>query len=138
MEKHSAIIFDLDNTILYHTNRNPFNWNDLSGDKPIVSICNLIYDLMFTGNSVIFVTGRPESVRPQTEQWLRDNNIEYTELYMKQGDPYGKAVTSKLSNLRLIREKYNVTLAFDDDFKCADMYVEEGIITLQPLNYKVK
>jgi len=138
MEKHSAIIFDLDNTILYHTNRNPFNWNDLSGDKPIVSICNLIYDLMFTGNSVIFVTGRPESVRPQTEQWLRDNNIEYTELYMKQGDPYGKAVTSKLSNLRLIREKYNVTLAFDDDSKCADMYVEEGIITLQPLNYKVK
>ena len=31
-----AVIFDIDNTILYHTNRSPYNWSDLSGDKLIV------------------------------------------------------------------------------------------------------
>jgi hypothetical protein len=57
---------------------------------------------------------------------------------MKQGDPYSKAFLSKKDNLKLIREKYNVKLAFDDDLKCAEMYIEEGIMTLQPLNYKIK
>ena len=28
-----AVIFDIDNTILYHTNRSLYNWSDLSGDK---------------------------------------------------------------------------------------------------------
>ena len=46
MGKTAAVIFDLDNTILYHTNRNPFNWSDLSGDKPIVEMCNLVFDLI--------------------------------------------------------------------------------------------
>ena len=37
-----AVIFDIDNTILYHTNRSPFDWSDLSGDTLIEGMHNLI------------------------------------------------------------------------------------------------
>jgi hypothetical protein len=39
-EKSSNI--DLDNTILYQTNRNPFNWSDLSGDVIIPEMEQMI------------------------------------------------------------------------------------------------
>lgn len=135
--KKNAIIFDMDNTILYQTNRNPFDWRDLSGDKPIKNVIEVLENLSYV-NLIILVTGRPESVRSNTEQWLLENDIPYDELYMKQGDPKDKAFISKENNLKKIQEKYNVIAAFEDDNKCAEMYVKNNIITFVPLNYKIK
>ena len=44
-----AVIFDLDNTILYQTNRNPFNWSDLSGDVIIPEMEQMIESIV-SGN----------------------------------------------------------------------------------------
>ena len=132
-----AIIFDLDNTILYQTNRNPFNWSDLSGDVLIPEIESLISVLYNAGNAIMFVTGRPELARVQTEKWLEDNGVDYDRLYMKQGDPMGKAVHSKELTLNEIKKEFNVVMAFEDDNKCAEMYVKNNVMTLMPLNYKI-
>ena len=135
-----AIILDLDNTLLYHTNRNPFNWSDLSGDT-IIPEMDFVLDMIsesFDDPDIIIVTGRPESIRPQTEDWLRENDVAYTKLYMKQGDPMGKSAPHKKLCLDEIKKDYDFIIAFEDDNKCAQMYVDNGVFTLMPLNYKIE
>lgn len=140
MKKKIAIILDLDNTLLYQTNRNPFNWSDLSGDI-IIPEMNFLIDMIMDSHDnpdIIIVTGRPEEVRPQTEIWLMDNDVPYKKLYMKQGDPMGKSAPHKEACLKEIKEDYDTIIAFEDDNKCAKMYIENGVFTLMPLNYKVE
>ena len=129
-----AVIFDIDNTILYHTNRNPFNWSDLSGDTLIQGMDHLIDMFNFYDYYVIIITGRPELVRPQTEEWLTKNGVIYDELIMKP-EQFEKGFIFKQRELTQILKKYDVKFAFDDDNKCANMYKENGIIIFQPINY---
>lgn len=134
-----AVIFDLDRTILYHTNRSPFNWTDLSGDMIIPEVRTLMEMLYNQKVEIIFVTGRPERVRVQTEAWLNKHlpNITYL-LYMKEGNPNEHGYVTKEQTLMLIQQGgYEVMMAFDDDQKCAEMYVRNNIITMVPLNYRV-
>ena len=129
-----AVIFDIDNTILYHTNRNPFDWSDLSGDTLIQGMDHLIDMFNFYDYYVIIITGRPELVRPQTKEWLSRNGIVYDELIMKP-EQYEKGFIFKQRELVQLLENYDVKFAFDDDQKCANMYKENGVIIFQPINY---
>lgn len=134
-----AVIFDLDRTILYHTNRSPFNWTDLSGDQIIPGVKILIEALQAHGLAIIFITGRPERVRPQTIGWLNKHlpNVTYM-LYMKEGNPQERGFITKEQSLVLIQQGgYEVVMAFDDDQKCAEMYMRNNIMTMIPLNYRV-
>ena len=142
-EKEKAVIFDLDNTILYHTNRSPFDWSDLSGDKLIKSIGELMQSLAMQGYIILFVTGRPERVRPQTEAWLveklEDGGLLYDDeykLFMKPGIEYTRSYLSKEATLKKLQKEYDIIMAFDDDTRCSDMYVRNGILTMMPLNYR--
>lgn len=131
------VIFDIDNTILYQTNRSPYNWNDLSGDKPIREIFDLIKLMYNNGYYIVLSTGRPERVRPQTEAWLEENGTLYHKLYLNT-IPNGKTVEHKERVLKSIQEAgYEITMAFEDDARCAEMYIANGVLTLSPLNYQV-
>ena len=131
------IIFDIDNTILTQTNRSPYDWRDLSGDKPIPPMRDLIATLQAAGYYIVLSTGRPERVRPQTEAWLLENGICYNKLYLNEV-PRGKTVEHKERVLMSIQEKgYEVAMVFEDDARCAAMYVSHGILTLSPLNYQI-
>lgn len=136
VERIPAVIFDIDNTILYHTNRSPFNWSDLSGDKLISGMDYLIDMFNFYDYYVVIVTGRPESVRPQTEEWLSENGIIYDSLIMKP-EQYEKSFIFKERELKKLLETYDIKFVFDDDTKCANMYKENGVIIFQPQNYKI-
>ena len=131
-----AVIFDIDNTILYHTNRSPFNWSDLSGDKLIPGMDYLIDMFNFYDYYIIIITGRPELVRPQTEKWLTENGIIYDSLIMKPGQ-YEKGFIFKERELKKLLETYDIKFVFDDDTKCANMYKENGVIIFRPQNYKI-
>ncbi len=126
------VIFDIDNTILTQTNRSPYDWRDLSGDKPIQAMFDLM-ETMFNSDYYIVLS----SGRPQTEDWLLKNGACYHKLYLNE-IPKSKTVECKERVLMSIREKgYDVAIAFEDDAKCAAMYVNNGVLTLSPLNYQV-
>ena len=129
-----TVIFDIDNTILYHTNRTPFDWSDLSGDTLIQGMDHLIDMFNFYDYYVIIMTGRPESVRSQTKEWLSKNGIVYDELIMKP-EQFEKGFIFNQRELVRLLENYDVKFAFDDDQKCANMYKENGVIIFQPINY---
>jgi len=133
-----VLIFDLDCTILYHTNRSPFDWSDLSGDKPIPAVKDLLATLE-CDYELIIITGRPESVRPQTIEWLETNGIFYDQLIMKDENPYEKGSAFKERALKSIPDwETRVLIAFDDDLDCAEMYRNNGIISMLPINYKYR
>lgn len=130
-----AIIFDIDSTILYSTNRAPFNWEDLSGDKPIPEVVELIRLLSKT-YIIILSTGRPKSARERTIEWFHQQDIPYNELAMNDGNPYSSGSISKEKALIEIKKSYEVVMAFDDSLECAEMYMKNDVIVMIPLNYK--
>lgn len=137
--KPKAIIVDIDSTILYHTNRGPFDWSDVSGDKIIPQMDKLL-DLLHCSDEfdIFLVSGRPESTRDVTQEYLLDKDVTYNKLFLKQGNPYGKSVEHKEKTLLIIQETHDVFMAFEDDLVCAEMYKSHGIFTLVPINYAIK
>lgn len=136
--KNKAVIFDIDNTILYHTNRSPFDWSDLSGDVLIPEMRDLIEMYRNNDYRIILLTGRPENSRKETVKWLNNNHIYYSMLIMKQDDPYEKGFIYKQKKLEILKNYFDIKFAYDDDTKCAEVFKENGIITFQPINYKFR
>jgi len=78
----SKVIVDIDGTIskvgerLKHLQKEPADWdsfyNDCFEDEPIPEIVHLVTDLYATTNEIIFCTGRRESCRDKTVQWLKN------------------------------------------------------------------
>lgn len=130
-----VVIFDIDNTILYHTNRSPFNWTDLSGDTMIPQVLELMRTLS-EHYYIFLVTGRPDTAREATIEYLIEGNVPCAKLYTK-AEAYEKGYIYKERILKEIQEKYEVLMAFDDDQRCIDMYVRNNIIIMRPMNYLV-
>jgi hypothetical protein len=100
--KKNIIIVDIDGTVskvgnrLKYLQQSPKDWDSFyeacNEDNPIESICNLIKGLdthPYVSYELVFCTGRRESVREKTEEWI-DNRIgllfEYKLLMRKNGD----------------------------------------------------
>ena len=99
-------------------------------DKPIVPVCKMVRNLMGRAN-VIFVTGRPETVREKTEKWLTNQGLK-GRLIMRQPLDMRKAYDHKLDVLKALRaEGLNPTLAIEDEPACAEMWTRNGVVCLQ-------
>lgn len=80
---------------------------------------------------MLIVTGRPETYRKITEQWLIWNHIEYDNLYMRSENDCRSDVDVKREILQKIREQYDVSFVFDDRTSVVKMWREEGLVCFQ-------
>ena len=93
------VIVDIDGTIakvgdrLKYLQQEKKDWDAFyehcDEDEPIDDMCQLVVDMFVAGYDIVFCTGRRESVRQKTEEWLFWNvmSIEHGELLMrKDGD----------------------------------------------------
>jgi acid phosphatase class B len=91
------VVVDIDGTVskvgdrLKYLQQEKKDWNSFyehcDEDEPIDDMCQLVADLFVLGNDIVFCTGRRESVRQKTEEWLDENiGVEYTLLMRKDGD----------------------------------------------------
>jgi hypothetical protein len=135
------VIIDIDNTLSIATDR--FNtavkengktdWDivhapeNMIKDKPNLPMIELAKNYKENGFEVIVLTGRPESTRKVTKEWLEKYNIPYDILYMRSWeDNFLKAPDFK----RKIYEteiKEDVFCAYDDDQRVIDVWVDLGI-----------
>ena len=77
----NIVICDIDGTIskvgerLQYLQQTPPDWDkfydDCFDDEPIEEICTLVRLLHKAGYSIIFCTGRRDSVREKTEAWIK-------------------------------------------------------------------
>lgn len=132
------VIIDIDNTLC---NSNPrfqlatkpngkIDWDIahipayIIVDEPFYPMIDLVKHYKKSGVEVILLTGRPESVREVTNEWLVKYGVEYDQLIMRSWeDNFLKAPIYK----KKMYEKYiqsNVICAYDDDEKIIDMWIE--------------
>lgn len=75
-----AIICDIDGTLAHMNGRSPYDYSKV-GEDTVDETIRGITDLY--NNFVILVSGRPDSCRDDTEDWLDNNGVQYTSLHMR-------------------------------------------------------
>ena len=133
-----CIIVDMDATLCFNTSGRPFygpgTAEKIINDIPNTNVVDLvraycdIYDC-----ELIVITGRDESCRKATLEWL-DKHYLYPNLLLmrKEGDySKGEECKKKLYEEN-IKGKYNVDLVFEDSSKVVKMYRDLGLTVLQP------
>ena len=139
------VIIDIDNTLSIANDRfklaekenGKTDWDivhtpeHMIKDKPNLPMIDLAKNYKENGFEIIVLTGRPESTRKVTKDWLEKYNIPYDKLYMRSWeDNFLKAPDFK----RKIYEteiKENVFCAYDDDQRVIDVWVDLGITTFK-------
>lgn len=100
-------------------------------DKPIPHIIEMLRDI---NHGFVFVTGRPERSRSDTERWLwkQPGMPAYQMLYMRKDGDHRPDHMVKLEILQQMRaDGYEPILAFDDRTQVVKMWRENGIPCLQ-------
>ncbi len=135
------VIIDIDNTLSNANERFRFS-TKLNGkidwdiahkpeyvilDKPNYPMIDLAKKYKKSGFEVIVLTGRPESIRKVTDEWLKKYEIEYDQLIMRSWENnFLKAPIYKKKVYETII-KSDVFCAYDDDQRIVDMWVSIGI-----------
>lgn len=139
-ELPSAIICDIDGTLAHMNGRSPYDWKRVGEDavdKSIRDIVNSYYNQRVIMDetprvTIVLMSGRDGSCRPETEQWLKDNRIKYDLLYMRTDGDSRKDSTVKEELFEAnVRGKYNVLFVLDDRNQMVDKWRSMGLKCLQ-------
>jgi hypothetical protein len=129
-EVDDVIIVDIDGTIALKGNRDPYDYALVKEDFPNKKVISVVMQLE-NWNDVVFVSGRNEICREDTEQWLAQIGFEKPELYMRRLEDYrSDEIVKKEIYYRHISPR-NVLCVFDDRNKVVKMWRELGLTCLQ-------
>jgi hypothetical protein len=129
------IICDIDGTVCKRIDRSPYHYDAAIHDvpnEPIIDILKLYYKDGF--HEIVFVSGRPESARKVTREWLdihfSSDKYSYL-LYMRQdGDYRADAIIKREIYINQIESK-PVLFVLDDRNQTVRMWRELGLTCLQ-------
>lgn len=139
-----TVIVDIDGTVadishrLQYIKTKPKDWNSFfntcNEDKPVEEICQLVRTLYHNDYSIIFCTGRKESIRKETTYWLLENVFNYTDfrLLMRSNNDYRPDTIVKpelVQKAGLTPE--NVSFILEDRSGVVKRWRELGFICLQ-------
>jgi predicted kinase len=133
-----CIIVDMDATLCFNTSGRPF-YGPGTAEKIINDIPNInVVDLVKAyceqyGCDLIVITGRDDSCREPTLEWLGKYGLYPKLLLMRSTRDYSKGDECKKKLYEEhIKDKYNVDLVFEDSSKVVKMYRDLGLTVLQP------
>ena len=138
------ILVDLDGTIadcshrLHHIEKEPKDWEsffaECEEDKPIWNVIETIESLVcFCLGSknhyeVLYVTGRPERIREETQGWLHTFDAPSGDLLMRPDGDHRPAEVVKLEQVEKAGIKpEDILCVFDDDEKVCQAWKELGV-----------
>ena len=126
-----AYIFDIDGTLADSRGvRDVYDNTRVHLDKLIEPVVYVLSALCSTGFSTIFLSGRAEGCREQTQNWLRAKVTSGSvTLFMRaEGDRRDDAVV-KSELFDLVAQHYNVLGVFDDRARVVNMWRTRGLKT---------
>ena len=130
------IICDLDGTLAIKGDRDIFDYSKVGLDKlnkPINKIIRLFFD---DGFIVYLMSGRENSCRELTVNWLFKNDVCYDLLLMRNtGDFRPDNVVKKELFETLIKDRFDVCFVLDDRNKVVDMWRKELNLLCLQVNY---
>jgi predicted secreted acid phosphatase len=134
------VIFDIDGTLadisqrVHHIRSKPKNWNafnaGMAKDKAIhsmIQLCNILYA---AGLHIILCSGRNERNRPETVEWLRQQGVNYHELFLRKDEDFRSDAVVKREILRNL-DKSKILFVVEDRSRVVEMWRSEGLTCLQ-------
>lgn len=127
-----AIWVDIDGTLTANSSlkkRSPYDYTKVSGDDPNLFVMALIdgLNVINAGNdthpyTIFIFSGREDSCRADTEDWLERHDIEYDKLVMRDtGDGRNDAIIKYEMFMEHIDGKYNCLGVIDDRMRVSQM-----------------
>jgi len=123
-------VFDVDGVLadvrhrLHFLERRPKDWQGffaaMDDDAPLDAGITMAADLAQTGCSIVYLTGRSESYRSLTTQWLSRNGLPAGQLVMRPNHDRRPARLFKPQALQRIAEGGFVVMIVDDDLAVID------------------
>jgi predicted kinase len=119
-----ALICDLDGTLALIQGRNPYDASKCSSDVVNEAVAEVLVKFRHLGYKIIFLSGRNEKFRTETEKWLDDNlDMTFDGLFMRpENDTRKDSILKKEIYEREILGKYNVLFVMEDRARNCDMY----------------
>jgi hypothetical protein len=134
------VIFDIDGTLadiserIHHIQRKPKNWNafiaGMAQDKAIHSMVRLCNILCASGLHIILCSGRNERNRPETEEWLSKQGVNYHELLLRRDEDYRPDAIVKRELIQGL-DKGKILFVVEDRSRVVEMWRSEGLVCLQ-------
>lgn len=114
--KPKAVIFDVDGTIAdMKGGRSPFAWDKVGQDSPRQLIIDMAKGFDAQGYTILVVSGRDSVCFDETSEWLKDNEVPYFYLYMRQEwDIRKDTIVKEEIFWDLIADYWNVVGVVDD------------------------
>ena len=139
-----CIIVDIDGTLAHMAGRSPYDYTKVSTD----TVDEVVADIVRRYRSadpmeenpcyVIIVSGREDTCKAETLQWLQDNHIPFDEIHMRNPeavDEQGKQLDDRIIKKSIydewIKNRYNVRFVLDDRNRVVDMWRSLGLKVLQ-------
>jgi predicted kinase len=147
--KPKAVLVDLDGTMALMNGRGPFDWHRVGEDLANETVMRIVAMLADVNTyyeeigdeedmvEIIFMSGRDEVCRRETQDWLVKHGFSYTyPLFMRPSLPDGvNQPKDSIVKLALfdehIRDNYEVVAVFDDRDQVVEMWRSIGLTCLQ-------
>lgn len=129
----SAVLVDLDGTMCLHNGRDPYDETRVREDLPNVPVLTAVAAMAQAGHRVVFMSGRSEKCRRDSETWLAEHYpFPYEGLCMRAaGDSRQDAIVKRELFDRFVRHHYRVVAVFDDRAQVVDMWRALGLTVFQ-------
>lgn len=123
-----AWIVDIDGTLARHTDRSPYDYTRVGEDELIDPTADIVFALSESGFRMILFSGRDDSCRADTVEWLDRNNVAFDELYMRRTGDKRKDNVVKLEMFNThARSRFNVVGVIDDRLRVVRMWHQLGL-----------
>lgn len=125
MPRPTCAVFDIDGVLadvrhrLHHLDSRPKNWPGffaaMSQDPPLSEGIALARDLATQGHDLVYLTGRTEAYRSQTQAWFEQHEVPSGRLVMRPDSDRRPARLFKPEALQRICAHSDVVVVIDDD-----------------------
>lgn len=131
-----CFIFDLDDTLADNAHRMEHlrqgDWDtyfSLCPHDPLIEhVAEVAKALNSFGYAIVIITGRNDSVKKETEDWLKQHGLLVEKLYMRKKGDFRSNSVMKLEALAELRNAgYEPLMVFDDQPTSCKMWREAGV-----------
>ncbi|MFN8126273.1 MAG: HAD family acid phosphatase [Candidatus Nanopelagicales bacterium] len=109
---------------LHHVERRPKDWPAFfaaaDADPVLPQGAAVVAELAASGLTIVYVSGRPESLRSVTADWLSRHGLPEGLLYLRRPRDFRPAAQVKVQLYRRLQREYPVGLIVDDDTAVVD------------------
>jgi HAD superfamily, subfamily IIIB (Acid phosphatase) len=138
-ERRAFAVLDIDATLsdtrhrLHFLERRPKDWDAFfeagKNDGPLQDGL-VIAGSLARGHDIVYLTGRPERLRKDTEAWLRRYGLPEGRLLMRRANDRRPSVAMKLGQLKRLAVERKVAILVDDDVAVCKAGEQAGFAVL--------